>query len=86
MPPAARAGAWLSAGGRNRHLERNTGRVSRRITDALVEEAAVGASSLQAFFQGALAGGEDADALPERGILGADPADSVTVVLVLGAR
>ena len=32
MPPAARAGGWLGAGGRSRHLERNTGRVSRRIT------------------------------------------------------
>jgi hypothetical protein len=31
MPPAARAGGWLGAGGRSRHLERNTGRVSGRI-------------------------------------------------------
>ena len=32
MPPAARAGGWLGAGGRSRHLERNTGWLSRRIT------------------------------------------------------
>ena len=52
--------------------------------DALVEEAVVGASTLQAFFQGALPGGEVADALPERSVLGAEPAGGVAVVLVLG--
>jgi hypothetical protein len=36
------------------------------VGDALVEEAVVGAGGLQAFFQGALAGGEVADALLER--------------------
>ena len=32
MPPAARAGRWLGAGGRSRRLKPNTGRLPRRIT------------------------------------------------------
>jgi hypothetical protein len=43
--------------------------------DALVEEAAVGAGSLKAFFK---------DALPERYVLGAEPAGGIAVMLVLG--
>jgi len=52
--------------------------------DALVEEAVVRAGGPQAFFQGALPAGEVADALPERGVFGGEPADGVGVVLVLG--
>lgn len=32
MPPVARAGRWLGAGGRNHRRERSTRRVSRRTT------------------------------------------------------
>jgi hypothetical protein len=31
MPPAARAGGWLGAGGRSHHLQRYTGQAAGRI-------------------------------------------------------
>jgi hypothetical protein len=51
--------------------------------DSLIEEAVVGPGGLQAFFQGAVAGGQVPDALFERRVLGGKPLGGVAVVVVL---
>jgi hypothetical protein len=52
--------------------------------NALVEEVVVGPGGLEAFFQGAAAGGKVAEPLLEGGILGGKPLDGVGVVVALG--
>jgi hypothetical protein len=55
-----------------------------QVGNALVEEAVVGPGGLQAFFQGAAAGGKVAEPLLEGGILGHKPLDGISVVVALG--